>query len=250
MLKSVRFKVGVFAPMGIIDNTPYEFYRMAPPGVMLVILPLGIRRFERDDVERVLAPLDEQLDQLIPRGIDLYFQAGVPLQLTIGVEAHDQRLAHIQKRTGKPAISSITGAVAAAKHVGIRRMVLVNRFTNSMNETLAAFFEREGISIAGVSSPPSTRNAMMTPSEIKKMDPTDNLNAARALCREAFRKFPDADGLYIGGGSWLLTPIIREIEQEVGGTVIGHQDAKLWDILRMLGIWKPIPGYGRLLSSG
>lgn len=249
MLEAVRAKVGVFSPMAIIDNTPYEFYRMAPPGVMLVILPLGIRRFEREDVERVFAPLGEHLDQLMPRGIDLYFQAGVPLQLAMGIEAHDARLARIETRTGKPAISSITGAVAAAKQLGLRNIVLVNRFTEAMNATLADFFRRDGVNVAGVSSPERTRKRMMTPGEIKRMDPEENLNAARALCRQAFQTFPAADGLYIGGGSWLLTPIIREIETEFGSAVIGHQDAKLWDILRMLGMWRPIPGYGRLLSS-
>src|SRR3712207_5356649 len=171
MLEPVHAKVGVFSPMAIIDNTPYEFYRMAPAGIMLVIVPLGIRRFEREDVERVFAPLDEQLAELTPRGIDLYFQAGVPLQLAIGIDAHDARLAHIERRTGKPAISSITGAVAAAKHLGIRKIVLVNRFTEAMNATLAEFFRRDGISVIGVSAPSRTRKAMMTVGELLGMDP-------------------------------------------------------------------------------
>ena len=59
-------KIGVFAPRAIVEVGPYEFYQMAPKGIMLVIVPMGIRNFTREGVEEVYAGIDEQLNRLRP----------------------------------------------------------------------------------------------------------------------------------------------------------------------------------------
>jgi len=69
--------------LSVVDNSAYEFYRIAPPGVMLVMIPVGLGTFTKDDVERVFAPLDGYVDALMERGVDLIMQSGVPLPLLI-----------------------------------------------------------------------------------------------------------------------------------------------------------------------
>ena len=88
-----KHKIGMLQPLALIDNTPYEFYRLAPPRVMLVMIPIGLAEFSKGDVERVFAPLDSYLDQLMDRGIDMVVQNGVPLPILIGIEAHDRMIA-------------------------------------------------------------------------------------------------------------------------------------------------------------
>jgi len=90
-----RFKIGCLMPGAVIDNHAFEFYRLAPPGVMLVMVGVGLKEFSSADVERVFAPLDRYLDQLMERGVDLVIQNGVPLPILIGIEAHDRMLAHM-----------------------------------------------------------------------------------------------------------------------------------------------------------
>jgi len=53
-----RLKIGMLKPLSVVDNSAYEFYRIAPPGVMLVMIPVGLGKFSKDDVERVFAPID------------------------------------------------------------------------------------------------------------------------------------------------------------------------------------------------
>src|SRR5262245_47689183 len=60
-----RLKIGALKPLSVVDNSAYEFYRIAPPGVMLVMIPVGLGKFSKDDVERVFAPLDSYVDQLM-----------------------------------------------------------------------------------------------------------------------------------------------------------------------------------------
>jgi len=68
-------------------------------------------------------------------------------------------------------------------------------------------------------------------------------------CRSALTRFPQADGLYIGGGSWLSEPVCQALERDFGKPAISNSSAMVWDTLSRLGHWKPIPGQGRLLAA-
>ena len=72
-----KHKVGVLLPLAIVDNAAYEFYRLAPPGVMLVMIPIGLAEFSAADVERALfKPLASNLDKLMERGVNMVVQSG------------------------------------------------------------------------------------------------------------------------------------------------------------------------------
>jgi maleate cis-trans isomerase len=195
-----KHKIGMLQPLALVDNTPYEFYRLAPPRVMLVMIPIGLAEFSKGDVERVFAPLDSYLDQLMDRGIDMVVQNGVPLPILIGIEAHDRMVAHMAKRTGKPATSQVLAVTHAARDLGIRKLALANKWSDAMNRTLGQFFAREGVEICGATT------EVLSPAEFQKIKTDDNLQLAYDLGRRALRDYPDCDGLYIGGGAWLAQP--------------------------------------------
>ena len=88
-----------------------------------------------------------------------------------------------------------------------------------MNQTLAQFFAKENISVVGASTQP------MNPSEFVKMTSDASLHLAYALGRGAFETYPDAEGVYIGGGAWLTLPVISRLEAEFGKPVITNQVA-------------------------
>jgi maleate cis-trans isomerase len=236
-------KIGALKPLPIIDNAAYEFYRIAPPGVMLVMIPVGLGEFSKKDVERVFEPIDSLVDQLMERGVDIIMQSGVPLPLLIGVDGHDRLLERIAKRCGKPVTSSVLGVVAAAKHLGIRKIALANKWSEPMNRVLGEFFARGGVEIAGVAS------EVLTPAQFQKISTADNMTLAFELGRAALKRFPEADGLYVGGGAWLSEPVCQALEREFGKPAISNQSAMIWDNLVRLGHWRPIPGQGRLLSA-
>jgi maleate cis-trans isomerase len=238
-----KLKIGALKPLAVVDNSAYEFYRISPPGLMLVMIPVDLHTFSKEDVERVFAPLDKYVDQLMERGVDLIMQSGVPLPLLIGVEAHDRLLERIEKRSGKPATSSVLGVAAAIKRLGLRRVVVANKWSDPMNRVLGEFFARGGAEVAGVAS------EVLTPSEFQKIATKDHMALAYQLGRSAFQAHPDADGLYIGGGSWLSEPVCRALEAEFGKPAISNMSCMIWDTLTRLNAWKRIPGQGRLLQS-
>ena len=237
-------KFGVLSPLSVIENGPYEFYRLAPPGVVMVLVPCGLREFSREDVERIFEPLDEMLDQLMARQVDIVVNAGVPLSLLMGPDAHDVFLGHIEEHTGKPASSTVTALIAAAKHLGLKRIAAANKWNAGMNDALENFLVRNGISLVGVAS------EVMEPDRFQGIASADHLELAYALGHQALEQFPDADGLYIGGGTWLAQPVCELLEDEFGKPCLSNQACAVWDGLRKIDYWRPMEGHGVLLAGG
>ncbi len=89
----------------------------------------------------------------------------------------------------------------------------------------------------------------MGPAQFQKIPIDDHMRLAYELGRSALTRFPQADGLYIGGGSWLSEPVCQALERDFGKPAISNSSAMVWDTLSRLGHWKPIPGQGRLLAA-
>jgi maleate cis-trans isomerase len=236
-------KLGCLQPGAVIDNAPFEFYRLAPPGVMLVMVGVGLREFSSEDVERVFAPLDRYLDRLMERGVHLVIQNGVPLPILIGIEAHDRMIAHMAEYTGLPATSTVLSVVHAAADLGIRKVALANKWTEAMNRSLAAFFAREGVAVAGAAT------KSLHPHDFHQIPAGEHMQLAYNLGRQAFVDHDDCDAVYIGGGSWIAEPVAARLEAEFGKPVICNQAAVIRHTMKLLGAWSPIPAHSRLLAT-
>ena len=237
-------KVGVLLPLSIIDNAAYEFYRLAPPGIRQVIIRIGLAEFSPADVERALfKPLASNLDKLMERGIDMVVQSGTPLPILIGVAAHDRMIEFMAKHTGVPASSTVLAVGRAARHLGVKKLALVNKWSDAMNRTLGEFLAREGVAVCGGAT------KEMAPAEFQRINSRDHMQLAYELGRRAFLDNPDCDAIYIGGGTWLAEPVSAQLEKEFGKPAICNQTAQLWDILNILKVWSPIKGHGRLLAA-
>lgn len=236
-------RIGILSPLTLIENGAYEFYRIAPKDVMAIYLPVGLAAFTAKDVERVYKPLEKMVASLMARNCDTIVQSGTPLPILIGVKAHDKLMRRLEKASGKPPGSTVTAVTTAAAHMGIKRIVLANKWTPKMNKTLGEFFARDGVKVAGVCSEP------MSPDRFPDLTTEDGMELAYQLGKAAIEQNPKADGLYLGGGAWMCFPVTVRLEKEYGITCISNQDAGLWDCLHRIDYWKPIKGYNALLAS-
>lgn len=241
-------KVGFLAPRMVSDYGPYEFYQFAPPGLMMVTVPMGIRKFDEQDVARVYGNVDEHIGELVARRVDAIVQSGVPITALAGPDEHDRRLAYIEKKSGIQTSSAVLGAVKACRHLGVKKLAIADKFTTRINEMLARFFTREGIEVVGIVAW-SKQQDEIDPLEVKRMTAQQLMDIGYRIGREALARYPEADGLYMPGGSWPLTPVVKDLEAETGKTVLGHKDLTIWQAARMVGMFAPRPGFGRLLSE-
>ena len=235
-------KLGGLLPLPIIDNAAYEFYRLAPPGVMAVMIPVGLSEFSAKDVERVFAPLEKLLDQLMDRGVNLVAQHGVPLPILIGVEAHDRMMDKMASYTGVPSSSTVLAVARGARDLGVKKLVVANKWNDAMNAELGRFFAREGVTVTGKTV------EVMSPAEFVKLSTKDNMQLAYDLGKQAFEDHPDCDAIYIGGGAWIVEPVAVELEKQFGKPVICNQPAMIRDQLKLLKAWTPRQGFSRLLG--
>jgi maleate cis-trans isomerase len=89
----------------------------------------------------------------------------------------------------------------------------------------------------------------MTPAQFQKSSTADSMKLALELGRAALTRYPDADGLYVGGGAWLSEPVCQALERQFNKPAISNQSAMIWDTLSRLGHWRPLVGQGRLLAA-
>jgi maleate cis-trans isomerase len=236
-------RIGTLSPLTLVENGAFEFYRIAPKDVMQIYLPVGLSKFSAKDVERVYKPLEKMVAMLMARDCDTVIQSGTPLPILIGIKAHDKLMKRLRQAAGVPVGSTVGAVTKAAAHMGVKRIVLANKWTPKMNKTLADFFAREGVQTAGVCSEP------MSPDKFPDLTTEDGMELAYQLGKSAIEQNPKADGLYLGGGAWMCFPVTVRLEKEYGITCISNQDASLWDSLHTVNYWKPIKGYNRLLAS-
>jgi maleate cis-trans isomerase len=234
---------GNLSPLGRVKYEPYSFYRLAPPDVLSIYMPMGLAEFSAADVERVFEPIDELIQQCLDNECDIIIQGGAPLPILIGTEAHDRLMDHIAEKSGLPVTSSVTAVCRAARHMGITNIVVANKWSDDMNRVLGEFFAREGVKLIG------TCNESMTPAKFLKMNTADGMDLAYELGSRAIKENPGCDGLYVGGGAWLVPPIVDVLEQEFGLPCISNQDSQIWDALHKVNYWKPRRGFNRLLAS-
>lgn len=236
-----RKKIGELAPTQTVSG--YEWYYFSiPRGVSTVSIPVGMEEFTPQEIKRVFGPIEDYARRLAKHNVDLIVQSGVPLPTVLGPDFLDELLGRIKEATGIPATANVLSMVAAAKRLGLKNIALANKWTDAMNQNLARFFGREGIGVAGWVT------HVMTPKEFEGMPLQQGLDLSYELGKTALNKYPEADGLYIGGGSWLGLPAAVRLEEEFGKPVFSNSPAYVWHRFSLLGIWKPIPGYVRLLA--
>ena len=80
------FQLGYITPHVFVDTVTYQFYRLAPPGLMLVTANLDLADYTRDAVEHELPLFWSHVATLAKRRVDRIVQAGVPVAAALGRE--------------------------------------------------------------------------------------------------------------------------------------------------------------------
>jgi maleate cis-trans isomerase len=235
--------IGTLTPLNMVEFIALEFYRIAPPGAMAFYMNMGVEKFSAEDVERAFKPVESMVETMVSRECDIIVQSGVPLPILIGVAAHDKLMDRIAKASGTPVSSSVTAVAKAARHLGIKKIALGNKWSDEMNACLGEFLAREGVGVAGVCS------ESMTPDMFLGMDTQKGMDLAYELGKTAITQNPSCDGLYVGGGAWLALPVVEFLEKEFDLPCISNQDSVVWDTLHQVDFWTPTTVSNRLMAG-
>ena len=239
-----RYAIGVLSPVAGTDTLPYGLYRLLGPDFIVISTSLALQSFKPQDIDRAIGAIDAGLAHLVSRGADLILQSGTPLAISLGPQGLENLLARLREKCGRPVISSALNAVAAAQALKLRKLVVANKWNESLNRKLKEFFAHWEIELLA-----SAADAQ-EPAAFQSADLRSGAELAYRLGKEALERTPQADALFIGGGAWLVEPAAERLEREFGKPVITHLNGAVRALLKELGCWRSFPsGFGRVLET-
>lgn len=235
-----RGKIGHIAPSRG-DIFVYEFYQMAPKGVVLFNSTGTIRQLDRDNIERQIVRVEEAAVDLVETGVDLIIIGGSPLFTSQGVGSDIRTAQKVQERVKLPVTTGITAEVEALKQMGIKKVVVATPHEPQMDAMMKAFLEGSGFQVLNIGGLGIRRNA-----EISKAPEHASYRLAKKLFFETKEK---ADGVFIHCPRWPTIGHIELLEKELGCPVVTSSQCYTWWGLKLLNIKETITGYGLLMGT-
>jgi arylmalonate decarboxylase len=240
------YRLGYVIPHAYTDLDAYQFYRVAPEGMMLVTTGLDLAGYTREAVEAQLPLARERFDLLAKKKVDRISLSGVPVAAALGRARMRALLDEAQQRTGVACDTDLEAHIAALEHLGAARIALATRWPEAVNAALAAYLREAGIEVL------ACRSRARTLEQNKAARPEDDHELALALGREALAAAPAAQALLMPGGLWFAIYAAPQLEAETGRPVLLNIVATTWAALRAAGarvLRRPDPRWGKLLAS-
>jgi maleate cis-trans isomerase len=236
-----RARIGFISP-GIVDESlSRQFYRMAPPGVTLVRTSLGVVASTQVIDNSPLAPPNvfAAARELAKEKPDCIVVGGSPTVVLHGLGADVELSEKIFEMTGIPATTAQSAAVEALRLFEVKRPVVIDPFSDTVNQKLRAFLDQSGFEVQRVES-----LGVAYRGELTKMP----LQLAYDLARSAFEESDAPDGIYFAGAPSPVVDLIALLERDLQTTVISSGQATLWKGLHLAGAGDvTIEHYGKLL---
>lgn len=235
-IQPIWFKLGHIVPHLRLDLNPYQFYRVAPPGVMLVTVPFDLADYSASSVREALTGLWDRVDSLMERDVDRVVLAGVPVAASLGRPRTLELIDQIAARTGRPADSDLEAHAKAVHNLGANKVAMATRWDREVNDAVERYLLDAGITV--VSMVAKGRDV----GQNKSSDPNADHDLMLRMGREAVRAAGGAaDVLLLPGGLGLVVDAAATLEEELGLPVLINAVSTVWAALHMFGDRIPVP---------
>jgi maleate cis-trans isomerase len=234
-----RARVGYTSPPLTTEVFPYEFYRIVPDGVTLVVTTLAIVERSKSEVEQSYDISMKAAREMAAAGADVIVLGGVPINLSRGTQNAGQMIRDLEAELGVKVATSASAQSEAARALGCRRVVVAQPYETSETTRIASYANHFGCEVLGATGWGSAFNQIgRIPQE-----------AALQMGRELMRQHPGADSLLLPSPHWPTVGAIDPLERELGVTVMTASQAIVWHALRRCGVDDRIEGFGRLFRE-
>ena len=240
------YSLGYVIPHLYTDMDAYQFYRVAPEGVMLVTTGLDLKEYSLAAVEAELPALWQRFDLLARKQVERISLSGVPVASALGRDRMRAILREGAERTGIACDTDLEAHIAALQHLRASRIALATRWPESVNSALTRYLGEAGVEVLVCTSRARTLE------QNKHASPADDHALALELGREALRAAPQAQALLMPGGLWHAIHAVPLIEAEFGRPVLLNILSTAWAALHPVRgrmPVKPDPHWGKLLAS-
>lgn len=208
------YQLGYIIPHRYTDLDSYQFYQVAPEGMMLVTTGLNLAEYTLESVESQLPDFYSALDLLAKKPVDRISLSGVPVAAALGRKRMLALLKEAKERTGLECDTDAEAHISTLKHLGATKIAIASRWSDAVNAGLIAYLADAGIEVLACKS----RGRSL--SENKAASALADHELALALGREVLREAPDAQALLMPGGLWFAIHAVPILEAEFGKPVL------------------------------
>ena len=233
-----RARVGFIAPSRG-DTFNYEFYKIVPEGVVLIMSGMTFYSLSPDNFKLANENMERYALDLAKVGVDYMYLGGSPLFTHIGLGSDKEAIARIEKLTGIPCTTSITAEVDSLRACNIKKVVVVTPHTDAVNAKLKDFLIASGFDVVNIKGLQISVNA-----EIAKVTEAQVYKFAK----QTFLETPGADGMFIHCPRWPTIYNIARLEADFKAPVVTTTTAYIYVTFDRLKIGGPIKGFGKLLE--
>lgn len=241
------WSLGYVIPHLYTDLDAYQFYRVAPEGMLLVTTGLDLAEYSLPAVERELPVLMRRLDVLREKRVDRIALSGVPIASVLGRTRTLAMLDQMQQHSGIACDTDLEAHVAALRNMGAERIALATRWPDAVNAALVAYLAEAGIEVVSLCS----RGRDLAQNKASSAAADHEL--ALELGARALEAAPHAQALLLPGGLWFAIHAVEPIERTYGVPVLLNILSTTWaalDAARAAGHRFTIdPRWGRVLAS-
>jgi maleate cis-trans isomerase len=234
-----RARIGYTSPPLFTEVFPYEFYRIVPQGVTLVLTTIGVSQPSKDQIDQAYDTTMRAARAIAKSGVDIMVLGGAPIAMSRGAENAAKIIDELEAELGVKISTSTSVQEKAVRALGCRRVVIAQPYGPEENERQSSYAKQWGCDVVGVAGWGSTLPAFGSM-------PRD---AALTMGRALMREHPQADAILLPSPNWPTIEAIEPLEREFGVSVMSASQAAIWDALRRVGIDDRIDGFGRLLRE-
>lgn len=149
---------------------------------------------------------------------------------------YDQQLCdEIKAVTGVPGTTTVVGVMDALRVLNAKQICVASPYEPWLNERLRVYLEQSGIKVLAIQGLGTQAHASITPAEVE------------ALVMSVDR--PGAHAIFISCTNFRTLDIIESLEKKLGKPVVTSNSASLWNMLRIIGDNRAVPGGGRLFHE-
>ena len=234
-----RARIGYTSPPLTTEIFPYEFYKIVPAGVTLVITTLAIVVRSKGEVDQSYDISMKAAREMAAAGVDIVVLGGVPINLSKGHANAEQMIVDLEDELKAKISTSAAAQARAAKALGCKKVVVAQPYAASDTDRIASYALHFGCEVLGATGWGSAFNRIGTIPQ----------NAAIEMGRTLIREHPDADTILLPSPHWPTAGAIDPLEREFGVNVMTAHQAIVWDALRRCGVKDRIEGFGRLFRE-
>ena len=234
-----RARIGYTSPPLTTEVFPYEFYKLVPDGVSLVVTSLAITVRSKEEIDQSYEISMKAARQMAEAGCDLICLGGVPINVSRGIKNARQMITDLEAELGVKVSTSQSAQEKAARLLGCRKVVVAHPYAAKDTERIAGYSAHMGCETLG---------AMGWGNPFNQIGRTPR-NAALEMGRKLMQAHPGADTIMFPSPHWPTLESIDVLEAEFGVVVMSALQVIVWDALRRVGIDDKIQGAGRLFRE-